>query len=64
LVEFNRRVFVYEEDLWAVKGRFETALENDDDVLWAHDNGQDILRLLIVSPLLFNFTFFTNLTQI
>jgi hypothetical protein len=47
-----------------VKGRFETALENDDDVLWAHDNGQDILRLLIVSPLLFNFTFFTNLTQI
>ena len=64
MVEFNHCVFVYEEDLWAVKGRFETALENNDNVLWMHDNVQDILQLLIVSPLLFNFTFYTNLTQI
>ena len=54
LLDFNRRVFIYEDDMWAIKGRFETALEDNESVLWTYDNGQDILRLLIVSMICFS----------
>jgi len=35
--------------MWTIKGRYEHALENDDDVSWTYDNGQDVLRFLLVS---------------
>src|ERR1700679_3366852 len=35
--------------MWSVKGRYEHALENDDDVSWRYENGQDILLFLLVS---------------
>ena len=38
--------------MWTVKGRYEHALENDDDdddVSWTYENGQDVLRFLLVS---------------
>ena len=55
LLELNSRIFVYEDDTWAVKGRYENALEDNDDVMWTFDDGHDILRLLIVSnPNFFN----------
>ena len=54
LSEFNSRIFVYEDSTWAVKGRFENALEDDDEAMWTFDNGQDILCLLIVSKLYFS----------
>jgi hypothetical protein len=37
LLEFNQRVFVYEDGNWAAKGRYETALEDNDDILWTFD---------------------------
>lgn len=49
LLELNSRIFVYEDDAWAVKGRYENALEDNDNVMWTFDDGHDILRLLIVS---------------
>jgi hypothetical protein len=49
LVDDNRRVFVYEDDMWTVKGRYEHAIENDDDVSWTYENGHDVLRFLLVS---------------
>ena len=48
LSDSNQRIFVYEDDVWAVKGRFETALEDDEDAEWSFLDGQDILRVLIV----------------
>ena len=53
ILELNSRIFVYEDDTWAVKGRYENALEDDDEVMWTFDDGHDILRLLIVSNPLF-----------
>ena len=47
-VDDNHRVFVYEDDMWTVKGRYDHALENDDDVSWTYENGQDVLRFLII----------------
>jgi len=32
-----------------MKGRYQTALEDDDDAVWTYEDGQDILRFLIVS---------------
>ena len=48
-VDDNHRVFVYEDDMWTIKGRYDHALENDDDVSWTYENGQDVLRFLLVS---------------
>jgi hypothetical protein len=49
LLEFNQRIFVYEDGNWAAKGRYETALEDNDDVMWTFDKGLDTLHVLIVS---------------
>lgn len=37
--------------MWTIKGRYELALESDDDVSWSFENGQDVLRFLLVSLL-------------
>ena len=37
--------------MWAIKGRYEDALEDNDDVIWIFDSGQDKLHLLVVSNL-------------
>ena len=47
-LEKNQRVFVYEDNLWAVKGRFEAAIADDDEVEWSILQDQFRLRLLIV----------------
>ena len=47
-LEQNQRVFVYEDNLWVVKGHFEAALADDDDVEWSTSQNQFCLRLLIV----------------
>jgi hypothetical protein len=55
LLEFNQRVFVYEDGNWAAKGRYETALEDNDNIMWTFDE-LDTLHLLIVSkPYYFGF---------
>jgi hypothetical protein len=35
--------------MWAVKGRYNTALQDDEDVEWLMKDGQDILKILVVS---------------
>ena len=49
LLELNSRIFIYEDNTWAVKGRYQDALEDNDDVMWTFDGGYDELYLLIVS---------------
>ena len=46
--EQNQRVFVYEDNLWTIKGRYEAAMDDDDDVKWSIFQDQFRLRLLIV----------------
>ena len=45
----NHRIFVHEDDMWTVKGRYNHALEDDDDVSWTYEKGNDVLRFLLVS---------------
>ena len=51
VLDHNQWVFVYEDDVWTMKGRYETALEDDKDAVWTYESSQDILRLFIVSNL-------------
>ena len=55
LLEFNQRVYVYEEGSWSAKCCYETALEDNNDIMWTF-NEFDMLHLLIVSePQYFSF---------
>ena len=47
-LERNKRVFVYEDNLWAVKGCYDAAVEDNDDVEWSVLPDHYRLRLLIV----------------
>ena len=44
----NQCIFVYKDDMWAMKGCFETALKDDDNAVWTFVDGQDILWVLVV----------------
>ena len=33
-LERNQRIFVYEDNFWAVKGQYTTAVEDDDNADW------------------------------
>jgi hypothetical protein len=50
-VDENHCVFLYENSVWNIKGWYETAMEDDDNMIWMHDNGQDVLCILVVSVL-------------
>ena len=44
----SQLVYVYEEGNWSAKGHYETALEDNNDIMWTFDE-VDTLHLLIVS---------------
>ena len=48
-LEYNKRVFVYEEGDWSVKGRFKAALEDNDPIFWEQVNGEYSLFVALVS---------------
>ena len=43
--ELNQHIFVYDDDEWMIKGRYQTAFEDNEDITWTYENGQDILTL-------------------
>jgi len=47
-LEQNQRVFVYEDNIWSVRGRYEAAIEENEAVDWVVANHQFNLKLLIV----------------
>ena len=51
ILDKNQQVFLYEDDAWTIKGRYETALEDNEDAAWECENEQDLLRFLIVSKI-------------
>src|SRR6266511_580534 len=42
-------IFVYKDEMWTIKGRYETAMEDNGDAIWTCENGQDVMRFLVVS---------------
>ena len=52
-LELNQHIFVYDDDEWMIKGRYQMTLENDEDITWTYENGQALARILIVSSLFF-----------
>ena len=48
----NRRIFLHKSSVWNIKGRYETAMEDNEDVMCTCNNGEDILQILVVSLLL------------
>jgi hypothetical protein len=57
----NRRIFLYENSVWNIKGRYETAMEDDDEAMWMEHDGDDVMRILVVSLLLFTLLLFSFL---
>ena len=46
-LEQNQRVFIYEDNLWAVKGHYDAAIF-DDEVEWLVFQDKYLLMLLVV----------------
>ena len=47
-LEQNQRVFVYEDNLWAVEGRYDAAVADNEEVEWSVLPDHHRLRLLVV----------------
>jgi hypothetical protein len=54
LSEKNQRIYVFEDDDWFVKGSFNVAAEEDDEVFWTCDNKKYSLAILCVSFFFFH----------
>ncbi|KAG6854300.1 hypothetical protein H0H87_007863, partial [Tephrocybe sp. NHM501043] len=39
----NSHIFTWEEDMWNIKGRFEDAIQDDDDAPWVKENNKYII---------------------
>jgi hypothetical protein len=44
-------VYVRDDDVWSIRGRYNDALEDDEGVVWQFQDGEMILPLLIVSDI-------------
>src|SRR3954451_6268309 len=52
--EFNSHIFVQEDGLWAIRGRWTTAITDNDPIDWeTSSNGKLCLSLLCVSSYMF-----------
>jgi hypothetical protein len=45
----ENRVFTFEEGLWNIRGRYEKACEDDEELVWSNDNGEYVTHILAVS---------------
>jgi hypothetical protein len=43
------RLFTFEDGLWNVRGRFEKAYDEDEELVWSDVGGEHIAHILIVS---------------
>jgi hypothetical protein len=49
VLENNRHIYVLENSVWDLKGRYDMAVEDDDDLDWVNVNGEDVINVLMVS---------------
>lgn len=57
----DARIFTYEDNLWNIKGRYSTAINDEDPIAWSLINGDYVLPISIVSILYSSF-FIQHLT--
>lgn len=50
----NQKVYTFEDNDWMVKGRYEFAIRNDEEVIWSKVDGDHVARILIVSLIIIN----------
>ena len=41
-------VWVYEDGTWDLKGQYESAIKEDEEVVWQFKGGIHVLRVLVV----------------
>jgi hypothetical protein len=47
--EYNSHIFVQEEDMWNIRGRYSQAIKDDEPISWvANSDGKYTLSLLVV----------------
>ena len=58
-MSIENRVLTFEEGLWNIRGRYETACEENEEVVWSKVNDGYVTHILIVSLkfILLNFFF-------
>jgi hypothetical protein len=49
IFELENRLYTFEEGLWSIRGRYEKAFEENDELLWSNVNGEYLTHILIVS---------------
>ena len=50
MIDVKRRIYIFEDDMWSLKGRFEVAEDEDEDIHWTKSaNGEHVAHLLSVS---------------
>jgi hypothetical protein len=45
----NQRVYTFEDDEWVMRGRYNYAVEADEDLVWSTVEDEKITRILVVS---------------
>ena len=48
-LSIESRVFTFEEGLWNIRGCYEKACEEDEDLVWSNIDGEHVTHILIVS---------------
>jgi len=48
ILETNVCIWVYEDDMWDLKGKYESAMEEDEEVVWQLKNNTHVLMILVV----------------
>jgi hypothetical protein len=54
VLDHNDRILVRENGLWNLKGHFTVALEDNEDLEWACENGQYSAHVMIVTLFYFS----------
>ena len=49
MLENNRHIYVRENSVWDLKGRYDMAVEDDDELTWVKVDGEDVTNILVVS---------------
>jgi hypothetical protein len=49
VLDQNQCVFVYEDDMWAIKGPYQVVIMEDEEVEWVVQDNDFVLRLLVIS---------------
>jgi len=52
------RIHTYEQNEWTIKGKYETAVEDDEDISWMKINKEYVLPMWLVSYLTISNNFF------